>query len=177
MLDKLKNKLAKSLEVFQAEILKVRTGRAHPELIEGVMVESFGSQVPIKQVANIGTSDAQTITIEPWDKANLAGIEKAIAGSDLGLNPLNDGQMIRITIPSLSSERREELVKVASAKAEDAKVVMRNLRRDAMENIKKQNLSEDEQKRQEKQVQDEIDLAIGKIETLLSEKEKEVTTI
>lgn len=177
MLDKLKNKLAKSLEVFQAEILKVRTGRAHPELIEGVMVESFGSQVPIKQVANIGTSDAQTITIEPWDKANLAGIEKAIAGSDLGLNPLNDGQMIRITIPSLSSERREELVKVASAKAEDTKVVMRNLRRDAMENIKKQNLSEDEQKRQEKQVQDEIDLAIGKIETLLSEKEKEVTTI
>lgn len=177
MLDELKKKLAKSLEVFQSEILKVRTGRAHPELIEEVLVESFGVLVPIKQVANIGTSDAQTITIQPWDKANLANIEKAIAGSDLGLNPLNDGEMIRITIPPLSSERRNELVKVASAKAENAKVVMRNLRRDAMDSIKKEGAGEDNQKRQEKQVQDEIDLAIGKVETMLSEKEKEVTTI
>jgi ribosome recycling factor len=177
MLDDLKNKLAKSLEVFQTEIQKVRTGRAHPELVEGVVVESYGVPTPLKQIANIGTSDAQTITIQPWDKGNLAPIEKAIASSGLGLNPLNDGMMIRITIPPLSAERRAELVKVAGVKAEETKVAMRNLRRDAMDEIKKQTSGEDEQKRQEKQVQDEIDSAISKVEVLLAEKEKEVTTI
>jgi ribosome recycling factor len=155
----------------------VRTGRAHPELVEGVVVESYGVPTPLKQIATIGTSDAQTITIQPWDKGNLAPIEKAIASSGLGLNPLNDGMMIRITIPPLSAERRAELVKVAGVKAEETKVAMRNLRRDAMDEIKKQTSGEDEKKRQEKQVQDEIDSAISKVEVLLAEKEKEVTTI
>lgn len=177
MLDELKNKLGRALEIFQDEIHKIRTGRAHPELVDGVMVESYGATMPLKQVANLSTSDAQTITIQPWDKGNLANIEKAIAGSGLGLNPLNDGQVIRITIPPLSSERRAELVKVAGSKAEEAKVVVRNLRRDAMEDIKKEAAGEDEQKRLEKQVQMTVDDFIAKIEGLLADKEKEITTI
>ncbi|MDD5606129.1 MAG: ribosome recycling factor [Patescibacteria group bacterium] len=177
MLDDLKSKLAKALEVFQTEIKKVRTGRAHPDLVEGVMVESYGAQVPLKQVANVGAPDAQTIAIQPWDRANLAPIEKGIIASGLGLNPLNDGQMIRITIPPLSAERRTELVKVASARAEEAKVAIRNLRRDAMEDIKKQINSEDEQKRLEKQVQDMVDDFVSRVEIALGDKEKEITTI
>lgn len=177
MLSELKSKLDKAVEILQSELNKVQAGRASAGLVEGLNVDVYGSMMPLNQIANITVPDSKTVAIQPWDKANLAPIEQAIAKSDMGLNPINDGVVIRISIPLLSAERRTELVKMTGAKTEDAKVVMRNIRRDAMEDIKKQGVGEDEQKRLEKQVQDTVDEYVSKMDVMLSEKENEITTI
>jgi ribosome recycling factor len=150
-------------------------------LVEGVLVESYGQKVPLKQVANISVTDSQTLAIQPWDRANLAAIEKAISISDLGVNPANDGSIIRISIPPLSAERREELVKMAAQKAENARIAIRNLRHDTMGQIEHQlkakEIGEDEQKRMEKVVQDQVDVANTEVDKLLKAKEQEIRTV
>jgi len=177
----LKQKLAQTIEVFKTDLAGVRTGRATSGLVEGVIVESYGQKMPLKQIANISVGDSQSIAIQPWDKANLAAIEKGIAASDLGLNPMNDGTMIRINIPPLSAERREELVKVAAGKAEAAKISIRNVRHEAMSvidaQLKAKEISEDDQKRLEKTAQDQVDQANIQIEQLLKAKETDIRSI
>src|SRR5512147_3340054 len=144
-------KMHKSIEALKHELQKIRTGRAHPGLLDQVHVEYYGSMVPISQVANVSLLDARTISVQPWEKGMGAKIEKAIRESDLGLNPSSQGDLIRVPMPPLSEERRRDLVKVAKGTAEDAKVAVRNLRRDANEHVKKlvkdKLASEDEQKR------------------------------
>lgn len=181
MLDELVGKISKTLDVLKDELAGIRAGRASASLVENLLVESYGSKVPLKQIGNITVTDARSLAIQPWDRANLAGIERAIAQSDLGLNPLNDGAMIRLNIPPLSAERRDELVKLIGQRAEAAKVTMRNLRHEAMEKISKQvkdkQMSEDEGKRLEKSVQEKIDQANAQVEQLLAAKETEIKTV
>jgi len=182
MLGELQPKLDRAIEVFRSDLATLRTGRASTGLVENLMVDSnYGSKMPIKQLANINIPDSTTIAIQPWDKGNLGPIEKAIAQSSLGLAPMNDGQTVRVSIPPLSSERREELVKVASEKAESARVSVRNLRREAMDKVEQQvsdkTIGEDEQKRLEKQVQDKIDEYNRQIDKILGEKEQEIKTV
>lgn len=180
-MEEFKQKIGSALEVFKTDLSGVRAGRASAGLVEGVMVDSYGQKMPLKQVANILVNDAQSLSIQPWDKANLAPIEKAIATSDLGLNPVNDGVMIRINIPPLSAERREELVKVAAQKAEVARIAVRNIRHDAMSGIDRQvknkEIGEDDQKRLEKEIQDRVDQANAQIEELLKAKESDIRTV
>ena len=151
MLDELEAKLVKTIESLQTELNGIRAGRASASLVENLLVESYGSKMPLKQVASITVSDAKSLAIQPWDRGNLAPIERAIAQSDLGLNPINDGTMIRLNIPPLSSERRDELVKLVGQRAEAAKVSIRNLRHEAMDQIGRQVkdkvISEDDSKR------------------------------
>lgn len=182
MLGELQPKLEKAIEVFKSDLASLRAGRAGAGLVENLMIESsYGSKMPLKQLASVTIPDAQTVAIQPWDKNNLMPIEKAISQSSLGLTPLNDGQTIRISIPPLSSERREELAKVAAEKAEAARVAVRNIRREAMENIDRQlkdkKIGEDEQKRLEKQVQDKIDTYNQQIDTILHQKKQEIRTV
>lgn len=181
MLDDLTSKLEQSLAVFREDLNSVRTGRASGGLVESLAVDVYGSTMTIKQIASVSVPDARSIAIQPWDKGNLAGIEKAIRESDLGFNPVNDGTMVRINVPPLSEERRAELAKVASAKAENAKVVMRNLRREVMDKIaaqvKNKEIGEDEQARLEKQVQEKIDAATTRIDEALRQKETEIKTV
>lgn len=181
MLGELQPKLDKAIEIFKGNLASIRTGRAGAALVENLMVESYGSKMPLKQLAGITVPDSATIAIQPWDKVNLAAIEKAISQSSLGLAPLNDGQTIRIHIPPLSSERREELVRVASEKAEATRVIIRNLRREAMEmiegRVRNKEIGEDEQKRFERQVQDKVDEYNRQIDAILNEKEQEIKTV
>ena len=130
-----RNRMSKSIEAFQAELSKIRTGRAHPSLLNHITVNFYGSEVPIGQSANITVEDARTLAVSPWDKSMVSVIEKAIMTSDLGLNPSNDGSLIRISVPQLTEERRRDLVKQAKGKGEDAKVTVRNVRRKAMEEL------------------------------------------
>ncbi|MFA5009920.1 MAG: ribosome recycling factor [Patescibacteria group bacterium] len=181
MLEELKNKLDQSLEIFREDLNSVRTGRASAGLVENLSVDVYGSKMTIKQIASVMIPDARSIAIQPWDKSSLAGIEKAIQESDLGLNPMNDGTMVRINVPPLSEERRSELAKIASGKAENAKVSVRNLRRDVMDKIagqvKEKLIGEDEQARLEKQVQEKIDAVVAQIDDLLKQKETEIKTV
>lgn len=181
MLDELKTKLDHSLEVFREDLNGVRTGRAGAGLVENLTVDVYGSKMPLKQIASVMVPDARSLAIQPWDKANLAPIEKAIRESDLGFSPTNDGTMVRINVPPLSEERRLELAKVASAKAEAAKVAMRNLRREVMDRIsaqlKAKEIGEDEQGRLEKQVQEKVDAAVAQVDELLKQKEAEIKTV
>lgn len=181
MLEELKSKLGQSLAVFREDLNGVRTGRAGTGLVENLEVDVYGSKMPVKQIASVMVPDARSIAIQPWDKSNLAAIEKAVRESDLGFNPVNDGTMVRINIPPLSEERRMELAKVASGKAENARVVIRNLRREVMDKIagqvKSKQIGEDEQNRLEKQVQEKIDGAIAQVDELLKQKEIEIKTV
>jgi len=181
MLEELKNKLEQTIAVFRDDLNAVRTGRASAGLVENLPVDTYGSKMTVKQVAGVTVADARTIAIQPWDKANLGAIEKAVRESDLGFNPVNDGVMIRISVPPLSEERRGELVKVAGGKAENARVAVRNLRRETMERINAQVkgklIGEDEQARLEKQVQERIDAAVAQIDELLKQKEAEIKTV
>ena len=181
MFEELKTKLDKTIEVLKSELAKVRIGRASVGLIENLNVDVYGSTMPLNQLANITVPDSRTLAIQPWDKANLASIEQAIAKSSLGLNPVNDGTMVRIFIPPLSSERRNELVKVVKQKAEAAKISIRNIRQDAVSKIlaqeKNKEIGEDEARRRQDQVQTEIDRYNDEIDNLTSIKEKDITTI
>lgn len=171
----------KSIEATQRSLNTIRTGRANASLLDKVTVEYYGTPTPLKSLANISTPDASTIMIQPYDRGSLNLVEKAISMSDLGLTPNNDGSTIRLNIPPLTSDRRKELVKLAAKYAEEGKVAIRNVRRDAIDAVRKQEkggeLSEDEAKDTQDKVQKLTDKFIAKIEELLAEKEKDITTV
>lgn len=174
-------KMQKSLEALKADLSKVRTGRAHTGLLDHVMVDYYGSQMPIGKVANVVLLDARTIGVTPWEKKMLGAIDKAIRESDLGLNPASQGDMVRVPMPVLNEERRRELIKVIKHEGENAKVAVRNLRRDAnhalKEMLKNKAVSEDEERRAQDDVQKLTDKHIADIDKMLSGKETELMAV
>lgn len=174
-------RMNKSLEALKHELVKIRTGRAHTSLLDHITVDYYGSNVPVNQAANVSVLDARTLAISAWDKKSIPAIEKAILNSDLGLNPVTAGEVIRIPLPPLTEERRKELIKVVRAEGEKAKVAVRNIRRDAnhsfKEKIKDKTISEDDEHRGEESVQKLTDDHISKIDMLIEEKEKELLEI
>jgi len=181
LLENLKQELDRTINFFGSELSSIHTGRASSSLVDGVMVEVYGSKVPLRQVANITVSDTKTISIQPWDRGNLQPIEKAVRESDLGLSPVNDGNVVRINIPELTEVRRKEYVKVAKDKAEEARISVRNQRREAMEFYKKQKndniISENEMFAKEKDIQKIVDEYNKKVDESLIKKEKELLEV
>jgi len=173
--------MQKSVEATQRSFNTIRTGRANPALLDRVMVEYYGAPTPLKSLATINTPDASTISVQPFDRGSLGLLEKAIQMADLGLVPNNDGAIIRINIPPLTTERRKEFVKLAAKFAEEGKVAIRNVRRDAVDAVRKQEkaseISEDESRDLQDQVQKLTDKYTAKIDELLAEKEKDITTV
>jgi len=180
-LSNLKNDLEKTISFLIDELSSLHTGRASGALIDGVEVESYGSKMPIKQVANISVTSPKTIQIQPWDKSNLQAIEKAVRESDLNVSPINNGENIIINLPELTQDRRQEFIRIAREKAEVARVGVRNHRRDALEALKKEknegSASEDEAFNREKEVQKIIDGYNKKIDEILQKKEKELLEV
>jgi len=178
---KAEDQMKKVLEKLQVEFASMRTGRAHVSILDGLKVEYYGNFSAINQMASVSVTDARTIEIKPWDKESLKAIEQAIMKSELGITPLNDGKVIRLTMPSPNMERRKELVKVLKKQAEDFRVAVRNVRRDAVEEIKKQEkdkkISQDDLRRAEQQVQKLTDSFIKKIDDILAAKEKEIMEV
>ena len=173
----LTEKMDKALESLEKKFATVRAGRANPSSLDGIMVEYYGSMTPLKQLATISVPEARQLLIKPFDKSWLSGIERAILASNLGYNPGNDGETIRIVIPELTEERRRELAKQVKALAEDAKVTIRNLRREGLEDVEKLELPEDQEKGMEKDIQDLVNEYNKKIEAKLKEKEQELLTV
>jgi ribosome recycling factor len=175
------DKMSKSLETLKSDLAKVRTGRAHTGILDHVMVEYYGNPTPINQVANLTLIDARTIGVQPYEKKMLSTVEKAIRDSDLGLNPSSFGEMIRVPTPPLTEERRKEMVKLCKSEAEDAKIAVRNVRRDGNEQLKKlvkdKAISEDDERRASDDIQKLTDKAVVDIDKLVAEKEKEVMTV
>ena len=171
------DKMEKTMENLGKRFATVRAGRANPSSLDGVMVEYYGAMTPLKQLATISVPEARQLLIKPFDKSSLGAIEKAILASNLGYNPGNDGETIRIVIPELTEERRKELAKQVKAIAEEAKVSIRNIRHDGLEDVKKAELPEDEQKGMEKDIQDLVNEYNKKIEDGLKEKEQELLTV
>jgi len=173
--------MQKAIEATQRSFNTIRTGRANASLLDRVMVEYYGSPTPLKSLASINTPDGSTITIQPYDRNSLNSIEKAISLSDLGLTPNNDGQIIRLNIPPLTSDRRKEFVKMAAKFAEEGKVSIRNIRRDAVDSVRKQEknseIPEDDAKDLQDKIQKLTDKYTAKIDDLLAEKEKDITTV
>ena len=174
-------RMGKSLESLRHELAKIRTGRAHPSLLEQVMVSYYGNNVPINQAANVNVMDARTLSITAWDKSMIADIEKAILNSGLGLNPVTTGELIRIPLPSLTEERRKDLTKIVRNEAEKARIAVRNIRRDANTHlkalVKEKTLTEDDERRAEAEVQKLTDTHVAEIEKMLEVKEKELMEI
>jgi ribosome recycling factor len=174
-------KMAKSIDAFKSELQKIRTGRAHPGLLDQVHVEYYGSMVPLSQVANVSLLDARTISVQPWEKGMGAKIEKAIRESELGLNPASQGDLLRVPMPALTEERRKELTKVVRHTGEDSKIAVRNLRRDANEQLKKllkdKLATEDEERRAQDDVQKLTDRTIAEIDRLIQGKESEILAV
>lgn len=174
-------KMQKSIEVLKSDLAKVRTGRAHTGLLDHVMVEYYGSMVPINQVANVTLVDARTIGVQAWEKPMMAKVEKAIRDSDLGLNPSNQGDIVRVPMPALTEERRRDLTKVVRHEGENAKVAVRNLRRDANQHlkdaVKDKSISEDDERRAQDDIQKLTDKHIAEIDKLLAQKEQELMQI
>jgi ribosome recycling factor len=170
--------MKKSIEMAEAELVTIRTGKASPTLLDSIKVDYYGAKVPLKQVANIAVPDPKLITVQPWEKPLVGEIVKAIQSSSLGLNPLSDGNFIRIPLPPLTEERRHELVKTVKQMIEEAKVALRNVRRDANEKLKKleksHDISEDQSHRYQKEIQELTDGSITKLDELLIAKEKEI---
>ena len=172
--------LNNSISHLQDELLKLRAGKANPHMLSGIMVENYGQQTPLNQVANVGTMDAHTIVVQPWDKSLITVIEKEIQKANLGFNPQNNGERIMINVPPLTEERRLELVKFVKAEEENCKISLRNARREAIDGFKQlkdDGLSEYEQKRAETQVQEKVDASVKKVESIITEKEKEIMTV
>jgi ribosome recycling factor len=174
-------KMHKSLEALRQDLHKVRTGRAHTGILDHVQVEYYGSLVPIAQVAGVTLIDARTIGVQPWEKPMIAKVEKAIREADLGLNPATQGDLIRVPMPMLTEERRKELIKLVKQESENAKVGIRNLRRDAnnhlKEALKKHELSEDEERRTQDDIQKLTDRFVAEVDKALAEKEKDLMAI
>ena len=181
VIDDGQKRMTGALSSLSKEFSRLRTGRASVTLIEPLMADYYGNPTPVGQIASLSTPDARTITIQPWDKAAFGAVEKAILKSDLGLNPVNDGKLIRICIPPLTEERRKELVKVAKKFTEEAKVAVRNVRRDLNEVLKKlqkdKDITEDEQRKLEAEVQKLTDDTIKKCDESFSAKEKEILAL
>jgi ribosome recycling factor len=174
-------KMLKTIEALKLDLAKVRTGRAHTGILDHIQVEYYGSMVPLSQVAGVGLADSRTISVQPWEKKMLPVVEKAIRDSDLGLNPAAQGDTLRVPMPSLTEERRRELAKVIKHEGESARVAVRNLRRDANQALKdllkKKDVSEDEERRAQDDVQKLTDRCVADIDKLVAEKEKEIMTV
>ncbi len=174
-------KMQKSIETLRADLAKVRTGRAHTGILDHVMVEYYGNPTNLTQVANVTLVDARTIGVQPFEKKMVAVVEKAIRDADLGLNPSTQGEMIRVPTPPLTEERRKEMVKLVKSEAEDAKIAIRNIRRDANETLKKllkeKACSEDDERRAQDEVQKLTDKFVLEVDKMVVEKEKEVLTV
>ncbi len=174
-------RMTKSLQALIGELAKIRTGRAHPSLLEHITIEYYGSVVPLNQVANINTEDARTLSVVPFDKSMVAAVEKAIMTSDLGLNPATSGTNIRVPLPALTEERRADLAKVVNAEGEQAKVAIRNIRRDANSQLKDflkdKELTEDDVRKGEAMIQELTDRFVGKIDDAIASKERELMEI
>ncbi|MGJ4746790.1 ribosome recycling factor [Leptospira sp. SA-E8] len=179
LINAMKSKMDKTVELLKKDFAGVRTGRANPALIEDLRVEYYGTPTPINQLGNISAPEPRLLVVSPYDKGIMKDIEKAIQASGLGLQPTNDGVVIRIIIPELTGERRKELAKVVKSKSEEKKVAVRNIRRDAMEDLKKhsEGISQDELKTLQDQVQKITDSYIDKVSAITAEKEKEITTV
>jgi len=177
--NQMQESIQKANEALRHDFAGLQTGRATTALLDGIRVEAYGSVVPLNQVGAVSVPDARTLSVTVWDKSQLKAVEKAIVEANLGLNPMNDGQMIRISIPPLSEERRIEIIKIANRFTEDARVSVRNARRDAMDALKaeKSAMPEDDFKRYEKEIQDLTDKAIGEMDTKLKEKEAELKQV
>ncbi len=179
-LEEAKDHMEKSLHHVSHMLAKIRAGRAMPSMLDGIMVEYYGNPTPINQVASVNTPDAKTLAIKPWEKTMISEIEKAIINSDLGLNPQNDGEIVRLNIPPLTEERRKDLVKQSRNEAEHGRVSVRNVRKDANDHIKKllkESVSEDEVKKAENRIQELTDEYVKKIDELLANKEEEIMTV
>jgi len=179
-LDDAKESMAKAVQHTEKEFLKIRAGKANPQMLMGLMVEYYGSMTPIDQVSSINTPDARTLLIKPWEKGVLPEIEKSIINSDLGLNPQNDGETIRINVPALTEERRKELVKQSKGEAENGKITIRNIRKDTnneLKKLQKDGASEDEIKSAEDTVQDLTNQYSKLMDTIFEKKEVEIMTI
>ena len=174
-------KMQKTIDVLKKEFSGLRTGRASVSLLDPIAVEAYGSKVPLNQVSNISVPEARLITVQVWDESLVNAVESSIRTSDLGLNPMSEGNLIRIPIPELSEERRKEIVKIASKYTEDCKIAIRNIRRDAMEKIKNsektKEISEDESYQYSDDVQSITDKLVEKIDSLFSEKEKDILKV
>ena len=175
------DKMNKTLDNLQSEFASIRAGRANPHVLDKLRVDYYGTPTPIQQVGNISVPEARMIVIQPWEKSLLKSIEKAILTSDLGINPSNDGSVIRLVFPEMTEERRKELAKEVKKKGEEAKVAIRNIRRDANDTVKKQQkggeISEDEQKQYEEKIQKLTDKFIEKVDKEIEEKSKEIMTV
>ena len=172
-----KEHMEKSVKHLSHELTKIRAGRAMPNMVDGISVEYYGAQTPLSQVASVNTPDARTLMIKPWEKTILGEIEKAIINSDLGLNPQNDGEVIRLNIPPLTEERRVALVKQVKQEGETGKISIRNIRKEANDHVKKllkEHVSEDEIKKAEQEIQELTDNYVKKIDSLLAKKEEEI---
>ena len=172
--------MLKAIGHLEAELVKIRAGKANPQMIDGIVVDYYGSPMPINQVANISVTDARTLTIQPWEKNMLQPIERSIIAANIGINPQNDGNLIRLFLPPLTEERRKELVKKCQGEGEQSRIAIRNIRRDAIEHIKKlqkDGLSEDAAKDAEADMQKVTDKFISLVEKHLSQKEKEIMTV
>jgi len=174
-------KMAKSVDTLKHDLQKVRTGRAHTGLIDHLKVDYYGSDVPINQVASVSLSDSRTISIQPFEKKMIQVVEKAIRDSDLGVNPATSGDVVRVPMPALTEERRKELAKIVKHEGENAKVAVRNIRRDAMTHVKQLlkdgEVGEDEDKRAEKEIQQLTDKAVAEIDRIVAEKEKDLMAV
>jgi ribosome recycling factor len=174
-------RMKKSIDAFHNELNKIRTGRASTALLDTVKVDAYGAMMSLNQVANVAVPDAHTITIQPWDKGLSHAIEKAIQNANLGLNPANDGTLIRVPLPPLTEDRRKEIVKLVKKLGEEAKVACRNVRRDSNEHLKKaekaEHFSEDERKRGEDEIQKRTDQHVKEIDGLVAAKEKEIMAV
>lgn len=185
MLDEIKKdagtRMAKSVASLQQDLTKIRTGRAHTSLLDHITVEYYGSPVPLKQVANVGVEDSRTLIITPWEKDMVQAIEKAIMGSDLGLNPASAGTVIRVPLPALTEERRKDMIRVVRQEAEGGRIAVRNIRRDALHDIKEllkeKMIGEDDERRAEGEIQGITDKYVAEIDKLLAEKEAELMEV
>lgn len=175
------SRMHKASEVVRQELIKIRTGKATTTLLDGIKVDYYGTMTPLNQVGNVSVSDIHTLAITPWDKSTLDAIVKAIQAANIGLNPIKDADLVRVPIPALNEERRKELVKLAKKFGEDGKIAIRNIRRDAIEHLKKsekaEHLSEDDRKRGEQEIQKLTDKHVKEIDTLLAHKEKEIMEV
>lgn len=175
------SRMGKSVESLKTELTKLRTGRAHTSLLDHVMVEYYGSQVPLNQVANISVGDARTLTVQPWEKPMVQKVEKAIMESDLGLNPATAGEIIRVPLPALTEERRKDMIKLVRQEGENTKVAIRNIRRDAISDfkglLKEKEITEDEEHKAEDDMQKLTDKYIAKVDEALEAKEKDLMEI
>ncbi len=174
-------RMDKSVAAFKDELNKIRTGRAHTSLLDHITVEYYGSEVPLNQVASVGVEDARTLTVAPWDKQMVSVVEKAIISSDLGLNPATAGMVIRVPLPALTEERRRDLVRVVRHEAEGARVAIRNIRRDAIHHVKEllkeKEITEDDERRSEEEIQGLTDKHVAQVDEILSAKEGELMEV